>query len=178
MASSERLGFWSIFIDVSGDWTCVGSKDLAGLSDRNKYKAKSGSPFALLFEIIDKIKKATSATPNLPDIRVSLVPDPKGGFLIVKDPAPAAASAPATGSAATAARSGQQPKTARTMAKKSAIRKAKVHKSKPKKDKDQKSKPAKPKADDSKDQKSKREITIAQGEGAEINDTKVKTRQA
>lgn len=86
MASPERLGFWSIYIDVSGDWTCVASKDRAGLSDRNKFKARSGAPFALLFDIIDKIKKATSATPNLPDIPVSLT-DPKGGFLIVMDSA-------------------------------------------------------------------------------------------
>ncbi|HKI18868.1 MAG TPA: hypothetical protein VKA15_13365 [Isosphaeraceae bacterium] len=81
----ERFGFWCIYIDVSGDWNCVASKDRAGLSDRNKYKAKDGPPFALLFNIIEKIKQATSSTPNAPDILVSLKPDPKGGDIIVMD---------------------------------------------------------------------------------------------
>ena len=160
MATSEQLGFWSIYIDVSGDWNCVASKDRAGLGDRNKFKARSGAPFALLFDIIDKIKKATSATPNPPDISVSLDPDPKGGFLIVMDTAAAAGPPSITAMPTVAATTGAQAKASLTMAKKSAPRKARVHKSKPRKPKDEKSKPAKstprkPKAEKSTPRKSK-----------------------
>jgi hypothetical protein len=164
VADPERLGFWNIFIDVRGDWSCVASKDLAGLSDQEKFKSKGGAPFSLLFDIVDAIKAATSATPYRPDILVSLETDPAGGNFIVKaesEPAPrtrghamaSVASSPKTNGRAKKRSPSTPKKVVRGKAKDNRVKndgpkrgQSKAEKSKSAKSKASKAKPREPKA--------------------------------